>query len=240
MRSIKTLVRASLATSLLALATGRAFAGDLTDRFDLHGFGYQDYAQTSDNQYLGADRRGTWDNNFLGLVMSATVNDKSKVWAQFEATTGEGAAVTWFFIDYQLNEDLRAHAGRVKMPIGLYNEIIDAKFLQVTQIEPGIYQTAADFVHDAYHGIGLDYEQNVGKGHLLWQLYGGNAYDLDPPADSRDRRLLGGRATYRTPWRALRFMLSANRTQVEVLADQSMINEDRVIVSADLTNYPYD
>ncbi len=214
----------------------QAWAGDLSDRFDVHGYGHQSYFQTDKNIYLDADKRGTWDNNFLGLVVAATISDQSKLWMQLETTTGESTRFTWFFLDYQISDALRAHVGRVKLPLGLYNEIIDSKFLHLSNLEPAIYQTAADFVHDAYHGVGLDFEQDVGGGHILWQAYAGNVYDVHPPEDSRDRRVFGGRVTYRTPVDGLRFMLSGYRTHVELLADHSLSNEDRVIGSVEYLN----
>src|SRR5882724_3141632 len=144
-------------------------AAELGDRLDLHGYGFQTYAQTSANTYLGADKRGTWDNNFLGLVMAATLSEQSKLWAQLESSTADGTRFTWFFVDYQVSDAVRAHVGRVKLPLGFYNEIIDAKSLQPAALEPALYQTAADMVHDSYHGLGVDFEQDVGGGHLLWQ-----------------------------------------------------------------------
>jgi hypothetical protein len=224
----------------MALLVTQALAGDLGDRFDVHGYGFQNYAQTSSNTYLGADKRGTWDNNFVGLVVAATLTDQSKLWMQIEDTTARGANFTWFFVDYQINDATRTHLGRVKLPLGFYNEIIDAKSLHPTALEPAIYQTAADMVHDAYHGVGIDHEQDVGNGHLLWQAWGGNVYDRDPPVDSRDRRAFGGRVTYRTPFDGLSLMLSAYRTQVEALIDNSMTNEDRAIVSAELVRNGWD
>jgi len=56
------LATTTLATAIAAFSLP-AGAGDLADRFDVHGYGFQTYAQTSDNAYLGADKRGTWDNN---------------------------------------------------------------------------------------------------------------------------------------------------------------------------------
>jgi len=84
------------------------------DRFAFHGYGNQDYRQSSANSYLGADPRGTWDNNFLGLVFTGTINERSQVWAQLQANSTEQARVTWMFVDYQFNDVLRAHVGRVK------------------------------------------------------------------------------------------------------------------------------
>jgi len=225
--------------SAVAILAMPAHAADLSDRFDVHGYGFQTYVQPSANTYLGTDKRGSWDNNFLGLVVAATLTDQSKLWAQIESTT-DGTRFTWFFVDYQLNDALRAHVGRVKLPLGFYNEIIDAKSLQPAALEPSLYQTAADMVHDAYHGVGIDYEQDLGGGHLLWQGFGGNTYDVNPPVDSRDRRMFGGRVTYRTPVDGLRFMLSGYRTQVELLADHSLSTEDRTIVSAEFVRDGWD
>ena len=230
-----TTLRKTCASFTLAAITGLAGSGanavELGDRFDLHGFGYQDYMQASANTYLGADRKGTWDNNFVGLVMAAKITDQSKFWAQLEDTSDGGTAVTWAFVDYDLTDTIRVHAGRVKFPLGFYNETIDAKGLQPAALEPSLYQSAADFVHDAYHGVGIDIEQDIGGGHALWQLYAGNTYDTDPPETSRDRRVAGARVTYRTPIEGLTLMGSGYRTQVQVLATGSMVNETRAIAS---------
>ena len=226
-------------TGLLATA-GYATGADFGNGVELHGYGTQTYMQSATNIYLGADDLGTWNNNFLGLVGTVNLNEKSKLWAQLEAsssTTNSAATFTWMFVDYQVSNDLRAHVGRVKYPLGLYNEIINAKFLQLSSLEPSIYQTAADFVHDAYNGIGLDYDQHFGSaGKVIWQIYGGNTYDRKPPADSRDRRALGARATWETPVDGLRFMVSGYRTQVQTIADNSYSMEDRRFFSVDYVN----
>ena len=223
---------ASMALAALGcLAVQAAGAVEIGERIDLHGYGYQDYAQASANTYLGADRKGTWDNNFVGLVMSATLTEKSKFWAQMEDTATGGVAVTWAFVDYELTDSARLHAGRVKFPLGFYNEIIDAKPLQPAALEPSLYQSATDLVHDSYQGVGIDYEQDIAGGHVLWQAYGGNTYDADPPTTSRDRRMLGARVTYRTPLEGLTIMGSAYRTEVQVFETGHMVNEDRGIAS---------
>jgi len=230
---------------LAALATltfaGAAHGFDLGDSVELHGFASQDYLQASRNTYLGADDRGTWDNNFLAFVGAFTLNDRSKLWAQMETSSTEGTRFTWFFVDYQLTDSIRLHAGRVKYPLGIYNEFIDAKFLQVSSLEPALYQGAADFVHDAYTGVGVDYDQPLGSaGRLAWQIFGGNTYDIDPPADSRDRRAYGGRLTYYTPLNGLRFMVSGYQTQVEILATRALTREDRIIASVDYLHNSWD
>ncbi len=214
---------------------------------ELHGYGYQDYVQASKNSYLGADKKGTWDNNFLGLVGAVSLNDKSKLWAQLQASSTDQNRFTWFFVDYQFTNQLRGHIGRVKLPMGLYNEVIDAKNLQISQLEPSIYQGASDMMYDAYHGVGLDYDHDVGAGHLMWQVYAGNIYDYTfdiATADAQDRRTFGGRITYRTPVDGLRFMLTLNRVQMQVITngikDSTMRDEDRAILSASYVTDDYD
>ena len=163
--------------------------------------------------------------------MAATLTDKSKLWAQLEDTSTDGASFTWVFVDYELSDSVRLHAGRVKMPLGFYNEIIDAKPLQPAALEPSLYQSAADMVHDSYQGVGVDYELDGAGGHALLQAYGGNVYDRKLAVDTRDRRAFGGRITYRTPLDGLTFMASAYRTQVQTLATGAISNEDRGILS---------
>src|SRR5882724_7738901 len=87
---------------------------------EVHGYGSQNYLQASANQYLGADDQGTWDNNFLGIVGAVTLSEKSKLWAQLEASSSDQTTFTWFFVDYQLSDTTRLHIGRVKYPLGLY------------------------------------------------------------------------------------------------------------------------
>lgn len=233
---------ALLATTLAVLShTHTVIAVDFGDAFQLHAYGSQDYIQATHNTYLGADNRGTWSNDFIGLTATATLNDKSKLWAQLEASGTGPTQFTWFFLDYELTGSLRARAGRVRFPLGIYNELIDTKFLQVTSLEPAIYQDATDIVHDSYTGVGLVFTQSLaGRGAITWEVYGGNIFDEHPPADSRDRRAYGGRVTYQTPFDGLSFLLSGYRTQVELLATGELINEDRYIVSVDYVHAAWD
>jgi hypothetical protein len=219
---------------LLAMClSSSATAQSLPDRIDIHGYGFQDFLQTQGNPYLGGDSRGTWDNNFLGLVLTATVDDRTKVWSQLETSTTGTTHFTWFFVDYQFSDALSGHIGRVKLPLGFYNEFIDAKNLQVSMLEPSLYQDALDFTQNAYQGVGIEYEQKLRLGHLSWELYAGNTYDPDPPANERDRGLLGARLTYTTRIDGLRFMISAARVRDQTLSTDEMTNEDRLMLSGE-------
>jgi hypothetical protein len=242
MKSTPVSLTCRLGASLLLTCVAQIGAAiDFGNEFALHGYGSQDYAQTTANTYMAADQRGTWDNNFLAFVATVSLNERSKLWAQLETSSLDTTHFTWFFLDYELTDSATAHVGRVKFPLGLYNETIDVKFLQLSSLEPLLYQGAADFVADSYQGAGLDYTQDMGSaGRIVWQVYGGNTYDPDPPTTSRDRRIYGGRATYGAPVEGLRFMLSAYRTQVELLATGGLVNEDHWIGSVDYVHADWD
>lgn len=185
------------------------------DKFTVNGFGFQDYRQSNANTYEGADQRGTWGNGILALVMSAKLSDRDTVWAQLESKPTEPTEFTWAYMDHHFNDNLSARIGRIKLPYGLYNEFIDNKALQLSAIRPSAYSFRADMVHDAYKGIGIDWT----SGSLFTQIYGGNVYT---PASNaaitdklHDRRLIGTRITWDTPYEGLRFMFSGWDSQTE-------------------------
>ncbi|MBI3902943.1 MAG: hypothetical protein HY306_08410 [Nitrosomonadales bacterium] len=222
------------------------------DRFTFNGFGNQDYRRSTANSYLGADTSGTWDNNFLGLVMSGKLNEKSRVWAQLQATTKLSPRFTWMFADYQVSDSVNVHVGRIKFPFGLYNETISTQALRPSIAEPVVYAQAADMTYDAYHGIGLDWNKGMGTaGNMLVQVFGGNIY-VEPERKEtalRDVSVMGGRVTYNTPVDGLRLMLSGNRTTVEAMNDSVVpsgvptgekASEDRLMLSLDYVAHDWD
>ena len=244
-----------LAMALAGLYS-QAFAIGNED-FSLNGYGYQNYGQTSANRSEGVDQRGSLDDNFLGLVASAKINEKSRLWAQLQANSTEQTRFTWFFVDYKLTDNVTARAGRAKFPYGLINEYIDNRAMQVANTVPLAYSGAADMVYDAYDGAGVDWRINTGAGDVLAQVYGGNIYNPpaaigaplypnNPPAFSvppiNDRRLIGGRLTWNTPLSGLRFMVSGNQTQIESTVSQPTMGqlgkESRAMLSAEYVSGP--
>jgi hypothetical protein len=242
----------SVITGAVFIATGVICAANSyaeEDRFTFNMFGNQDYRRSTANSYLGADSSGTWDNNFLGLVVSGKANEKTRVWAQLQATTTLSPRFTWMFVDYQVNENLSAHVGRIKFPFGLYNETISNQALRPSISEPVVYSLAADMTYDAYHGIGIDW--HLGS-NLLAQAFGGNIYVQPEFKETtlRDVRVLGGRLTYNTPVDGMRLMVSANRTTVEALngfnaptvvaPTGEKASEDRAMLSFDYVAHDWD
>lgn len=217
---------------IIMLAGVLAAAGaHADDKFSINGYGYQDYRQTNANFSDGASQRGTWANNFFALVMSAKFTDRDTAWAQVETGSSSPARFTWAFVDHRFNDNLSAHVGRVKFPYGIYNEFVDNKWLQLSAVLPSAYNfSGADMGYDAYNGVGLDWT----AGSLFAQVYGGDIYVPDPIGDDHaDRRLIGVRFTWNTPYDGLRFLVSANEAQIEANA----LNPD-VIANNGLSGFP--
>lgn len=235
-----------IATSLVGAANSYAEE----DRFTFNMFGNQDFRRSTANSYLGADSTGTWDNNFLGLVVSGKANEKTRVWAQLQATTTLSPRFTWMFADYQVNENVSTHVGRIKFPFGLYNETISNQALRPSISEPVVYaHGAADMTYDAYHGVGVDW--HLGSS-LLAQAFGGNIFvqPEDKETTLRDVNVIGGRLTYNTPVDGMRLMVSANRTTVEAMVVPGVglpgnptgekAKEDRAMLSFDYMAHEWD
>ena len=242
--------RLALATAISGLCgAGSAHAQETP--LAIHGFGNQDDWRSSANSYQGADTRGTWGNNMFGVVFTAVVTDKSKVWAQLQADSNEQTRATWMFVDYQVNDDVRAHVGRVKFPFGIYNEIITTRALQMSVVEPAAYSIPADMTYDAYDGAGIDIDFHLPANNTLTlQAFGGNIFNPPDPqpaiplnqdwgvnqyqnngpatgqngyvAPHNDRTIIGTKLTWQTPVDALRLMFSANRATLE----STMVSSD--------------
>ena len=220
------------------------------DKYNVSGFGYQDYRKTNANILEGVDKRGTGEIDIIAFVVSAKVTDHDTVFAQLESSATEPTRFTWAFLDHRFNDNLSAHIGRVKFPLGLYNEFIDNKWLQLGVVNPLVYAAGSDMVHDAYTGVGLDWT----AGSLFTQVYAGHVYD-NPQNDTQDvvpfsnRNMYGGRITWNAPFEGLRLLVSAYRTQIESTANNpaayipgqgKMGTESRSIVSLDYVSDSFD
>ena len=210
-----------------------AGASEIDDRVEIHGYGYQSFLRSSGNPFLDADKSGTWINNTLALVFTARLDEKSKLWSQIHSNTEE-TRLEWAFVDYQFSDRVNGRAGKIRLPVGLYNEIRDVRSLQLSTLPPFIYQEASGMVSESFSGVSALYNQAVGRGALVWETYFGQ---LDPIDDEtmKFRRLAGARLTWNTPIDGLRFMASAHESGLE---DQSAPIKGRMrlgMLSADYT-----
>lgn len=97
---------------------------------DIHGFVSQGYLHSSGNNFVARSREGTWQYNEVGLNISSQVTDRLRVGAQiFAYDLGDFGnneiLIDWAYGDYRHNDFIGIRAGRFKLPLGLYNEVLD-------------------------------------------------------------------------------------------------------------------
>ena len=83
--------------------------------------------ESSGNNFLDSDSEdGTFEINEVGLTFNATVTDKLRIGAQIlSRDLGEDGnndiELDWAFGDYRVTDRFGVRAGKLKLPIGLYN-----------------------------------------------------------------------------------------------------------------------
>lgn len=228
---------------LAAVVSGTARAVDIGDNFQIHGLGYQNYMRTNTSTYyLGADKQGTWRDNLFSLLFVTKLQDRTKVWAKVDSTTDK-SRLDWAFIDYEVNNNLILKAGQAKRPFGLYAQILDNKYLQLSTLPPMLYQDASDFIEKAYRGVGAVYDRDIGASSISLDAYAGQVVDPIAPVNEKSTGLRGLRMTLKTPVEGLKFMWSGYTTHIHVIntPDPDEFALKRVTaISADYSNNGFD
>jgi hypothetical protein len=226
---LKRLAGAALALGLGATTVQAAEFGNIT----INGYGHQSFLRATHNEFLGADRSGSFSDNTFALVLTAKLDDKSKVWSQIASISGSSLDVHWFYVDRVLSDQLTVRAGKVLAPLGFYNEYIDARYLQQSTILPSLYQPDTDLVDEAYGGAGLTWTQPVGNGRMDFDLYGGQIVEHSSVAGQQKQKgLVGGRIDWHTPIDGLRLMASAATKTQLTLGDPADTRKTSAILSA--------
>ena len=227
--------RAAVALAGLAFATGAAQAAEFGN-ITINGYGHQSFLKTTDNTWLGADGSGSFNENVFALVLTAKLDERSKIWSQLTSISGTSIDVHWFYVDRTFGDNLTMRAGKVLTPLGFYNEFIDARFLQQSTILPLLYQPDTDLVVEAYGGLGGTWTMPMTSGRIDFDLYGGQIVEFAAEAASQKQKgLFGGRIDWRTPIDGLRLMLSASTKKQRTLGDPDDTTNTSMILSAGYT-----
>ncbi|MBE0501472.1 MAG: hypothetical protein IBX47_08520 [Desulfuromonadales bacterium] len=102
----------------------------------INGFISQGYLKSSYNNWLAVDSvDGTLQINEVGITLTAPVTQRLRVGMQLLSRDlgDEGnneVRLDWAFGDYRISDSFGLRLGKVKMPIGLYNEGRDSDFLR--------------------------------------------------------------------------------------------------------------
>jgi hypothetical protein len=184
----------------------------------VHAFVSQGVIKTSQNNYLAASKRGSFDFTEVGINFTSSLSEKLRVGVQlFAHDLGPIGNYTptfdWYYLDYRHSDWLGIRAGRTKIPFGLYNDSADIDAARVPILLP---QSVYPIDHRDYllAQIGGELYGNVplGKaGALEYRAYGGTISfgTPAPPAPGITVEKLempyvyGGRALWTTPLEGL-------------------------------------
>jgi hypothetical protein len=157
-------------------------------RFVLHGYLSQSFAVSDGNQVLGIPENGTWDYRTAALQLRATVSPNDAFVVQLsQERLGDSPVMEvrneidlgWIFYERRLSDAVSARLGKVKTPIGIYNEI-----RYVGPLLP-FFRVA-----DAYYGEGSYTFDSMNGVVLSSRWLGGRRFSIDADAYAGEWRLL--------------------------------------------------
>jgi len=128
---------------------------------EIHGFASQGYLKTSDNNYLGQTKDGSFELTEAGVNFSSSLTDKIRLGLQlFSHDLGDQGnnkfMLDWAFIDYHWQDELGIRVGKVKAPFGFYNEGRDLDMLRTFILLPqSIYDECRRDSMNAVQGGGI-------------------------------------------------------------------------------------
>lgn len=202
---------------ILGTVNAQANAASVDERVSVHGYGDTGFVRATENNYTRKSGGNNWDFNYLSVNFTAQIDEKTKIVAQIRQgseITGDMGA----YVNHNLTDNLTLRAGQMKAPVGIFNEIRDIKFLQLSALTPLMYQDAVGILPDSFKGVEAIYHLDMGAHRLTFNVYGGepkgsnNYVEIQPLAAPgyfvQVQNIYGGRLTYKTPV-GLKFSLSS-------------------------------
>ena len=153
---------------------------------DLHGLVSQSFVFSDNNHYLfEGSRGGSLEFSEFFLNFSRQFNDNLRIGMQFSArqfgdVENLEPSLDWGYGDYRFNSYLGLRVGKVKQPMGIFNENRDIDFSKHSIIlDQGIYPESFRMIVQSYSGAGLYGSLNLEQsslGFVDYQIYGGTTH----------------------------------------------------------------
>jgi hypothetical protein len=149
---------------------------------EIHGFVSQGAIRSTGNDYLVPDsKRGSFDFNEAGINFTTQLTDRLRVGMQLFAydlgTLGNySVTADWYTLDYRLRDWFGLRAGRLKLPLGLYNDVSDIDAARVSILLPSsLYPATNRDFFLAQTGAELYGYLPLGRaGALDYRVFGGS------------------------------------------------------------------
>jgi hypothetical protein len=228
-----------------------------TSPIEFHGFGGWSYAKTNHgNFFLQGMPDGNYRSAEFALNVQAKMGERFRFVTQGEIENGEHSAkgsLIFGFLEYRVTDSLRLKAGRVKLPFGLYTEVIDVGTLRPFLEAPQSIYGPIGFAGESYQGIGVSGSHSIHGLEVAYDLYAGNmlieGFDaperflLNEPVSrsnefEKSRNVLGGHIVVQTPIEGLSIGASGYRGSLDgntqrVIAAQAEYTNDALTIRSE-------
>lgn len=135
---------------------------DSLSQIQLHGFISQGFVWSKTHNFLFDDMdHGSFEFNELGITISKQIDDNIHLGLQLfsrdQGNIGNNEVVVdWAYADYHLIDSLGFRVGKLKMPLGLYNDTRDIDILRTSIFLPqSAYLEYYRDVLSGLHGVGF-------------------------------------------------------------------------------------
>ena len=219
---------------------GTAYAYDLGD-IEIHGFASTGYMKSTDNNFLLSSEDGSFEFNEAGINFSTALNENIRIGLQLYSFDNGNIGnndinLDWAFLDYKWKNELGVRLGKIKTPLGLYNEVRDYDMLRTSILMPqSVYYRYLRETSIGYQGGGI-------YGNVFLNRFGSLSYDLiygtmEMASDGGISKFLtteersfnsgkidyvaGGRIRWNTPLKGLLF--AASIYQLEIIYNMEAI-----------------
>ncbi|MBL1275239.1 MAG: hypothetical protein COB30_004060 [Ectothiorhodospiraceae bacterium] len=195
-------------------------AGEIGD-IQWHGFLTSSAMVSTDGTYTGdVTNQGGAKDTRVGLTLSTQVDESLDFAAQFQGSGKDDFVMKmdWAFANYDVSENLSLRFGKIKYPVGLYNEYIDVGYTYPWIRPPeGFYNQdiiGPNLTRVAYNGFGAQFTTYSGDNEIGVNVFGG-VVDVD---DGHVNQLIGTKITFNME-DAFRIELVANTGIMEIEPD---------------------
>lgn len=211
----------------LCMEGGVAFAAEPAEsNLTIHGYLTQAYANSHGGQILGIPDDGTTDYRTAALQFRYKMNPQDTFVLQLsherlgesplQALKGD-VKMDWIFYQHQLLESLYVKVGKIPIPAGIYNEILDVGTLLPFYRPATQFYGEVAFSAETVDGIDLYHSMQLGNGwELQTDVYAGEwdfVYVVNGVITPvRSKSGLGFQFWLQTPVEGVRVGLGGNRT----------------------------
>jgi hypothetical protein len=163
-------------------------ADNISPKIRLNGFLSQGFVYTTDNDLIpNSGKYGSFDFSELGLTFSMDISENLTMGLQLLSRDYGNVGnfdikLDWAFADYNFSDAFGIRFGRIKTPIGFYNDIRDIDSLRPLALLPqSVYDEHMRPVFVAHNGIDLYGLLDLGMaGSLDYVFFYGTIYHPTP------------------------------------------------------------